>query len=338
MATMQAVQISDAGGDFELVKRDIPSPGPGEVRVRVEACGICHSDAFVKEGTFPGLQYPRVPGHEVAGRIDAVGEGVTAWQRGQRVGVGWHGGHCWHCQACREGDFVACEQAQITGVTRDGGYAQYMLADAGALVRVPDELESMAAAPLLCAGITTFNALRNSSAGPGDTVAIQGLGGLGHLAVQYAHAMGFRTVVISRGTDKREQALKLGADDYIDASQQQPAEALQQMGGARVLLSTAPSGASMTPLVDGLGRNGQLLVIGAASDAIEVTPFQLIMARRSLIGWPSGSPVDSEETLRFSTLKGPRAMIETFPLNRAQEAYDHMISNNARFRVVLTVD
>ena len=337
MSKMRAAQVSEANGPFELVERDIPEPGPGQVRVRVEACGICHSDAFVKTGGFPGLELPRVPGHEVAGRIDAVGEGVTSWQAGQRVGVGWHGGHCGQCRSCRRGDFVTCANQQIAGISYDGGYADYMLAPQEALAAVPEELDAVHAAPLLCAGITTFNALRHSGAGPGDVVGIQGVGGLGHLAIQYARHMGFHTVALSGGDDKRELARELGAQDYVDTSRQDAVEFLQQLGGARVILSTAPNAGLMSSVIDGLGVDGKLLLVGATPDAIEVSPFQLLMARRSVSGWPSGTPSDSEDTMSFSARTGSQARIETYPLEDVENAYRRMIDNKARFRVVLTM-
>ena len=337
MATMKAVQVTTAGGELELVDKAIPIPRNGEVRIRVEACGICHSDAFVKDGLFPGLQYPRVPGHEVAGRIDAVGENVNGWREGQRVGVGWHGGHCGRCHSCRGGDFVTCERQQIAGISYDGGYAEYMVAPVEALAAIPDELDAVDAAPLLCAGITTYNALRNSGARAGDLVAVQGVGGLGHLAIQFAAHMGFRTVAISGGEAKRHLAMELGAVDYIDASAGNPAEALATRGGARVVLATAPDAKAMSGLIDGLRVGGTLLVVGATADALQVSPFQLIMQRRAVAGWPSGTPKDSEETFGFSILSGARARIERYPLARAAEAYQRMISNQARFRVVLTM-
>ncbi len=336
MSQMKAVQVGQAGGPFERVERPVPEPGPGEVRLRVEACGICHSDAFVKEGTFPGIAYPRVPGHEVAGSVDAVGPDVTGWQVGERVAVGWHGGHCGECDRCRRGDFLTCAGAEITGITRDGGYADYMLAPTGALARIPPELGAVAAAPLLCAGITTYNALRHSGARPGDVVAIQGVGGLGHLGIQYARRMGFYTVAISNGADKRALAEGLGAHHYIDAQSGDPVEALQGLGGARVLLATAPSAEAMTAVIDGLAVDGELITVGADAEPIRVSPFQLIMGRRTLRGWASGTPVESEDTLRFSQMSGTEAHIETYPLERAEEAYERMISNRARFRVVLT--
>lgn len=337
MSQMKVAQISAAGGDFELVDRAIPDPGPDQVRVKVEACGICHSDAFVKDGGFPGLTYPRVPGHEVAGMIDAIGDEVDHWREGQRVGVGWHGGHCFSCQSCRRGDFVTCQNQQICGVSYDGGYAEYMIAPAEALVAIPDTLDSIAAAPLLCAGVTTYNALRNAGAQAGDVVAVLGVGGLGHLGIQYAHAMGFRTVAMSRGTDKQALAEQLGADDYVDTENQDPVEALQKLGGARVILATAPNPKLMSSVVNGLSVNGQLRVVGASLEPIEVSPFQLLMARRSVAGHPSGAPQDSEDTLNFSALRDIETQIETYPLAEVNDAYARMINNEARFRVVLTM-
>ena len=332
---MHAVQVPEAGGDFEIVERPIPDPGPGHVRVRVHACGICHSDAFVKEGAFPGIEYPRIPGHEVAGVIDAVGDDVTLWSPGDAVGVGWHGGHCFTCDACRDGDFVNCANEQICGISYDGGYAEYMVAPAEAVARMPDGLDFADAAPLLCAGITTFNALRNSSLQPGDHVAVQGIGGLGHLAVQYARQFGCEVTALSRGTGKEELALDLGADHYVDTTADDPAEALQALGGADVILATAPNSEAISALVGGLGRNGTLMVVAATGEPIEVSPLDLIMGRKSVSGWPSGTADDSEDTLDFSALNDVAPMIETFPLSEADAAYDRMINNDARFRVVL---
>ncbi|MES1924798.1 alcohol dehydrogenase [Salinisphaera sp. T31B1] len=337
MSQMKVAQISRAGADFELVDRHVPDPGPEQVRVRVQACGICHSDAFVKDGGFPGLEYPRVPGHEVAGVIDAVGDDVDHWQLGQRVGVGWHGGHCHDCASCRRGDFVTCARQQICGISYDGGYGEYMLAPVEALVAIPDTLSSVAAAPLLCAGVTTYNSLRNSGAQAGDVVAVLGVGGLGHLGVQYAHAMGFHTVALSRGNDKQTLALELGADTYIDTEAEDAAQALQKLGGARVILATAPNPKLMSSVIDGLAVNGRLLVVGASPEPIEVSPLQLLMARRSIAGHPSGTPKDSEDTLDFSALRDIATRIETFDLADVNTAYERMISNKARFRVVLTM-
>lgn len=337
MTTMKAVQISRPGGDFELVERPIPVPAAGQVRIKVEACGVCHSDVFVKEGLAPGLQYPRVPGHEVVGVVDEVGAGVTVWKPGQRVGVGWHGGHCFVCEACRDGDFMVCENQQITGISFDGGYAEYMVAPQEGLALVPDELRAAQAAPLLCAGITCFNALRHSGAKPGDVVAVQGVGGLGHLGIQYAKKAGYKTVAISGGESKRALAEKLGADVYIDASVENPAEALQKLGGARVILATAPDGPSMSGLLTGLKRSGTLLVVGIGLEPVAVSMFDLIVPRRNVLGWPNGTARDSEETMAFSVLSGVEPMIECFALERAAEAYQKMMANQVRFRAVLEV-
>jgi len=337
MSQMTAVQVSGPGGAFEVVKRTVPEPGPHTARIKIQACGVCHSDAFVKEGHWPGLKYPRVTGHEVAGVIDAVGPDVTIWKKGQRVGVGWHGGHCSQCIPCRRGDFMGCQYFQVTGFNDDGGYAQYMIARSEALAAIPESLSLVEAAPILCAGITTFNSLRHSGAQAGELVAVQGLGGLGHLGVQFASKMGFHTVAIGRGRDKEALALKLGAACYLDSGTTNAASELAKMGGASVILATAPNSKSMSDLIDGLGIGGKLLVVGASADPITVTPIQLIGARRSIQGWPSGSARDSEETLNFCALTGIRPMVETFPLEQAAAAYDRMLSGKARFRVVLTV-
>ena len=334
---MKAVQISKPGGNFELVERPIPQPARGQVRIKVEACGICHSDALVKEGYWPGIQYPRVPGHEIAGRIDALGADVTLWKPGQRVGLGWHGGHCFECEPCRSGDFINCRNEKITALSFDGGYQEYMVAPAEAVAAMPDELPAAEAAPLLCAGITVFNALRNSGARAGDLVAIQGIGGLGHLGIQYARQMGFRTVAIGRGADKQPLATKLGAHEYIDTNANAPAAALKKLGGAQIALATAPDSKSISALVDGLVANGTLLVIGAGAESLTVTPLQLIGGRSMIKGWASGTGKDSEDTLRFSSLTGVRPMIEKYPLEKAAAAYEQMISGRARFRVVLTM-
>jgi D-arabinose 1-dehydrogenase-like Zn-dependent alcohol dehydrogenase len=338
MAQMTAVQISRPGAPFEVVKREVPAPGPNQVRIKVQACGICHSDMFVKEGHWPGLQYPRVTGHEVAGVIDEVGPGASAWKKGQRVGVGWHGWHCGHCDPCRRGDFISCQNLRITGFSDDGGYAQYMVASSGALALIPDSLTSVEAAPILCAGITTFNSLRHSGAGAGDLVAVLGLGGLGHLGIQFASRMGYRTVAIGRGKDKEPLALKLGAARYLDADAVKVAEELIKLGGASVILATAPDSKAMSALIDGLGVDGKLLVVGASADPISVTPIQLIGNRRSIQGWPSGSARDSEDTLNFCALTGIRPMVEAFPLEQAAAGYERMLSGKARFRVVLTMN
>ena len=334
---MKAVQISKPGGNFDVVERPIPEPGRGQVRIKVEACGICHSDALVKEGYWPGIQYPRVPGHEISGRIDAIGPDVTLWKPGQRVGLGWHGGHCFQCEPCRRGDFVLCINQKITAIHFDGGYSEYMVAPAEGVAAMPDDLPADEAAPLMCAGITVYNALRNAGARDGDLVAVQGIGGLGHLGIQYARQMGFRTVAVGRGADKQPLAKKLGAHEYIDTNVGAPAEALQKLGGARVILATAPDSKSISALVDGLAGNGKLMIIGAGFESLTVTPLQLIGGRKTIQGWPSGTGRDSEDTLRFSSLTGVRPMIERYPLEKAADAYAQMISGKARFRVVLTM-
>jgi D-arabinose 1-dehydrogenase-like Zn-dependent alcohol dehydrogenase len=337
MPKMRAVRVERPKASLELIERDIPEPGVGSVRIKVQACGICHSDSLTKEGTFPGIQYPRVPGHEIAGIIDIVGPGVVGWETGQRVGVGWHGGHCGYCDSCRRADFVTCQVApQVPGITYDGGYADYMLAPAGALALIPDELSAVETGPLMCAGITTYNSLRHSGALPGAVVAILGVGGLGHLAVQFAAKMGFHTVAIARGTDKAAFARKLGAHLYIDSQSQDPAAELRKLGGAKVVLATATSGKAMAAVLGGLGVNGKLIILGAATDAVPVVPAQLIGGRQSIMGWPSGTSMDSQDTLAFSVLTGVRSINQVFPLEHAAEAYDLMMSGNARFRVVLT--
>ena len=332
---MRAVQVREPNAPLELVEREMPEPAPRQVRIKVEACGVCHSDAFVVEGTFPGVHYPAVPGHEVAGRIDKVGPEVTTWRLGQRVGVGWFGGNCGTCPPCRRGDFISCRYLKVPGIHYDGGYADYMIAPIEALAAIPDELEAVAAAPLLCAGITTFNALRHSGARAGDLVAILGIGGLGHLGVQFAAKMGFHTVAIARGKDKEKLALELGAHRYIDSQAEDAASVLTEFGGAKVILATATSAKAMTPLIDGLGIDGTLLVLGASPESIEVSPLHIIGERRGIRGWPSGTSIDSEDTLRFSALTGVAPMIETMPLTKAPEAYARMMSGKARFRMVL---
>ncbi|HEX5544858.1 MAG TPA: alcohol dehydrogenase [Nitrospira sp.] len=338
MPHMTAVQLSSPGAAFEIVTREIPTPGPNQARIQVQACGICHSDLFVKEGYWPGLHYPRVTGHEVAGIVDEVGPGVTTWTRGQRVGVGWHGGHCSQCDPCRRGDFMGCRNFRVTGFHDDGGYAQYMIARSEALAAVPDSISPAEAAPILCAGVTTFNSLRHSGASAGDIVAVQGLGGLGHLGVQFASKMGFRTVAIGRGKDKESLALKLGAVRYLDTDAVNVTKELASLGGASVILATAPDSKAMSALIDGLGVGGRLLVVGASTDPLSVTPVQLIMSRRSITGWPSGTARDSEDTLNFCALTGIRPMVETLPLEQAATGYERMLSGKARFRVVLTVN
>ncbi len=336
MATMRAMQIAEIGGDFELVEREVPSPVRGEALVRVHACGVCHSDMMAVEGAFPGVTFPVVPGHEVAGEIAELGEGVEGWETGQRVGVGWFGGNCGWCEPCRRGDFIGCENMGIPGVTFDGGYADYVLVRSSALASIPDDLSDVDAAPLLCAGITTFNALRESGARGGDLVAILGVGGLGHLGIQFAAKLGFRTVAIARGTEKEELARELGAHEYIDSTAGDPGEALQALGGAKVILSTISSGEANTAVIEGLGQRGRLIAVGAAPDPIEASPIALIGANREIAGHASGTSMDSEDTLAFSSLSGVRPRIETLPLEQAQEAYDKMMSGDARFRMVLT--
>ena len=336
MSKMRVVQVPHPNGPFELVEREIPEPGTTSVRIKISACGICHSDSFTKEGTFPGIRYPRVPGHEIAGIIDAIGTSVVGWAAGQRVGVGWHGGHCGYCDSCRRGDFVTCQIApQVPGITYDGGYADYMIAPTEALALIPEDLSAVEAGPLMCAGITTFNSLRHSGAQPGDVVAILGIGGLGHLGVQFAAKMGFETVAIARGADKGPLAKQLGARHYIDSQAQDPSEELMKLGGAKVVLATATSGKAMRAVLGGLGIDGKMIILGAA-DPLDVPPLLLIGGRRSVMGWPSGRSIDSQDTLRFSALTGVRPMNEVFPLERAAEAYERMMSGKARFRVVLT--
>jgi D-arabinose 1-dehydrogenase-like Zn-dependent alcohol dehydrogenase len=335
MPKMKAIQVASPGAEFELVEREIPTPSAGHVRIRVQACGICHSDSLTKEGQWPGIKYPRVPGHEVAGVIDELGVGVATWKKGQRVGVGWHGGHDGTCLSCRRGDFANCENELISGISYDGGYAEYMIAPVEALAAMPESLGAAEAAPLLCAGITTFNALRHSGALPGDLVAVQGIGGLGHLGVQFANKFGYRTVAVGRGMENAGLAKKLGAADYIDSKATNAAQALKKMGGARVILATAPSSKAMSELIDGLGPNGTLVVVGATMDPLEVTPIQLIMGRRGIQGWASGIATDSEDTLRFAELTGVRPMIEKYPLAKAAEGYARMMSGKAEFRAVL---
>jgi D-arabinose 1-dehydrogenase-like Zn-dependent alcohol dehydrogenase len=338
MPMMRVAQVQRPKAPFELVEREIPQPSAGQVRIKVQACGVCHSDSVTKEGLFPNIEYPRVPGHEVIGTVDAIGVGVLGWTIGQRVGIGWHGGNCGYCDACRGGDAFACETVTLmTGVTHDGGYAEYMIAPATALARVPDDLGSVEAAPLMCAGITTFNALRNSGARPGETVAVLGIGGLGHLGVQYAAKMGFKTVAIARGEDKAPLAHQLGAHHYIDSQAEDPAAALQKLGGAKVILATATSGAAMNAVQGGLAVRGTLLIVGVP-DSLDINPLPMIMGSRSVKGWYSGTSIDSQQTLAFSALTGVRSMNEIYPLARAAEAYDRMISGAALFRVVLTME
>lgn len=335
MKKMNAVEVRQPKGPFQFVERAVPQPGVGEVLVKVQACGVCHSDVFTKEGLWPGLQYPRIPGHEIAGIIETMGSGVEGWNQGQRVGVGWHGGHCAPCEPCRRGDFVLCKFGRVPGISYDGGYAEYMVAPVESLARLPEELSDVAAAPLLCAGITTFNALRNSGARPGDLVAILGIGGLGHLAVQYASKMGFQTVAIARGKDKESLAKKLGARHYLDSRARNVAEALTDLGGAKIILATVTSGKAMSEVVGGLAINGKLMMVGASEEPVEIPVVQFIMGRHSVQGWPSGTSLDSQDTLAFSVMSGIRPMIEEYPLERAAEAYQRMVSGEARFRVVI---
>jgi D-arabinose 1-dehydrogenase-like Zn-dependent alcohol dehydrogenase len=337
MPKMRAVQVSRPGGPLEIVEREIPDPGPGYVRIKIQACGVCHSDTVTKDGLFPGIQYPRVPGHEVIGVIDAVGPAVPRWKAGQRVGVGWNGGFCGYCDNCRRGEFFACQTStDVTGISRDGGYAEYMLAPISALALVPNELSSIEAAPLMCAGVTTFNCLRNSGAGPGDLVAIVGIGGLGHLAVQYAAKMGCKTVAIARGKDEEPLARQLGAHYHVDNKAQDPAVELQKLGGAKVILATVTSADAMKAVLGGLGVHGKMMVIGAVP-SLEVNTLQMIFYDQSVQGWYSGMAIDSEDTLNFSALSGVRPMNEIYPLDRVAEAYDQMLSGKARFRVVLKI-
>ena len=337
IAPMKAAQIPKPGADFQIVDREIPEPGRGEVRLKVQACGVCHSDMFTKEGAWPGIEYPRVPGHEVAGIVDKLGDGVSEWEQGQRAGVGWHGGHDGTCLSCRRGDFRNCRNLKIAGISYDGGYQQYMVAPVEALTAIPESLNDVEAAPLLCAGITTYNALRHSGAVPGDLVAVLGIGGLGHLGIQFANKFGYKVAAIGRGAENAPLAKKLGASVYIDNKVTKAAEELQKLGGAQVILATVPSSKAMSDVIDGLGPNGKLMVVGASTDPIEVTPVQLITGSRTIEGWASGTPTDAEDTLRFAELTGVRAMIETYPLEKAAEAYARMMSGKAQFRVVLAM-
>src|ERR1700719_3265463 len=328
VAPMKAAQIPKPGADFQIVDREIPQPGPGQVRIKVQACGVCHSDMFTKEGAWPGIEYPRVPGHEVAGIVDEVGAGVSEWKEGQRAGVGWHGGHDGTCLRCRRGDFGNCQNLKIAGVSYDGGYQQYMVAPVEALTAIPASLSDVEAAPLMCAGITTYNALRHSGALPGDLVAVQGIGGLGHLGIQFANKFGYKVAAIGRGSENAALAKKLGASLYIDSKATNAAQELQKMGGAQVIVATAPSSKAMSEVIDGLAPNGKLMVVGASGDSLSVTPIQLITGSRAIQGWASGTPADAEDTLRFAELTGVRPMIETYPLDKAAEAYARMMSGN----------
>jgi D-arabinose 1-dehydrogenase-like Zn-dependent alcohol dehydrogenase len=333
---MRSVQVSKANGPLEVIEKDIPEPGARQVRIKVQACGICHSDSVTKDGLLPGIKYPRVPGHEVAGIIDKVGSEVTEWKTRQRVGVGWHGGHCGRCEYCRRGDFVYCQFAQVPGISYDGGYADYMIAPTEAVASIPDELSATEAAPMMCAGVTTYNALRNGGARTGETVAIFGVGGLGHLGIQFASKMGFKTIAIGRGKDKEEIVKKLGAIHYIDSKSQNPAEELMKLGGAKIILGTGPGGKATSTVMGGLAVNGKLIIIGASDEPLELYPNFFFFGHRSAVGWLTGSAIDAEDTLSFGVLSGVRPMNEVFPLERAAEAYDHMMSGKARFRCVLT--
>jgi D-arabinose 1-dehydrogenase-like Zn-dependent alcohol dehydrogenase len=337
MPKMKVVVVNKPGADFEIQQREIPQPGTGHVRVRVQACGICFSDQLVKDTPLPGQVYPRSPGHEVAGVIDEVGAGVISWKKGQRVGIGWHGGQDGTCLQCRRGDFVNCANLKITGISYDGGYAEYMLAPVEALAQMPNTFDPAEAAPLLCAGITTFNALRRNGGLPGDLVAIQGIGGLGHLGVQFANKFGYRVAAISRGKESESLAKKLGAHIFIDSAVTDAAAELQKLGGAQIILATAPSGKAMSSVIDGLGPNGKMVVLGASADPIEVASFKLLFGNKRIQGWASGIPTDSEDTLRFAEMTGVRPMIEKYPLDKVNEAYARMTSGKAQFRVVLTM-
>lgn len=334
MAKMRAVQVSKANQPFEVVEREVPAPGDRQIRIKVEACGMCHSDVLVRSGAFPGLTLPRVPGHEITGRVDAAGARVTAWKVGDRVGVGWHGGHCFDCGACRKGLFINCEKAKITGITHDGGYAEFVVVPSESVARIPDDMSATETGPLLCAGITTYNALRSSGARAGDTVAVQGIGGLGHLAIQYAAKMGFRTVAVSSGSDKEALARQLGAHEYVDTKKVAAAEGLQRLGGADVLLATAPHAEAISSAFNGLKPRGTLLLVAAPHEPLSIHPFSLLSGRR-VLGWPSGSAIDSEETVRFSKLAGVRAQVETFGFDRAEEAFGKVMANKIRFRAVI---
>jgi D-arabinose 1-dehydrogenase-like Zn-dependent alcohol dehydrogenase len=337
MARIKVAQVSKPGAPFEIVEREIPQPGPGQVRIKVEACGICHSDSLTKNGLYPGIQYPRVPGHEISGVVDAVGTGVAPWKTGQRVGVGWHGAHCFICDPCRRGEFILCRNGKVTGIHFDGGYGEYVVVPAEAIAAMPDGISADEAAPLLCAGITVFNSMRNSGTRSGDLVAVQGIGGLGHLGVQYARQMGFHTVAIGRGGDKEPLAKKLGAHAYIDSGSVDPVAEVKKMGGARLILATAPDAKSISSMVGALAEKGKLLVVGVPHDPISVNVMQIVGGKLDAQGWPSGSSIDSEDTLRFSVLTGVRPMIEKYPLEKVNEAYEQMSSGRVRFRVVLTM-
>jgi len=337
IGTMKVALVSKPGASFQIVEREIPEPAFGQVRIKVQACGVCHSDLFVKEGLWPGLEYPRVPGHEVAGIVDEIGPGVSAWKKGQRVGVGWHGGQDNTCIECRRGRFLYCRNPKVAGISYDGGYQQYMVAPVEALASIPDTLSDAEAGPLLCAGVTTFNALRHGGASPGSLVAVQGVGGLGHLGVQFASKFGCRVAAIGRGPENAALAKKLGANVYIDSLTTNAVQELQKLGGAQVILATAPDSKSMAALIDGLAPTGKLMVVGISADPIAITPMQLISGEHSIQGSAVGTPSDSEDTMNFAELTGVRPMIETYPLEQADEAYARMMSGKAQFRVVLTM-
>ncbi|MER7786775.1 alcohol dehydrogenase [Streptomyces sp. NPDC097640] len=339
MSRYRVAQVTAPGGRFELAEREVPRPGPGQVRITVEACGICHSDALFVNGGLPGVSFPEVPGHEIAGHLEELGEGVQdrGWQVGDRVAVGWFGGSCGYCRPCREGDFIVCQNLKVPGWAYDGGFGEQVIAPADALARIPDGLSASDAGPMACAGVTTYNGLRRSSARPGDLVAVLGLGGLGHLGVRYAVAMGFETVGIARGAEKADFAKRLGAHHYIDSTSGTPvAEALQSLGGAKAVLATAGSSEAITATVDGLAHRGELVVIGADAAPMAITPAQLLMHARVVRGHPSGTSQDVEDTMAFSALHGIRPMTETVPLDHADEAYQKMLAGQARFRMVLT--
>ena len=338
MAKMRAMQVAKAGGPLELVEKDIPTPGPGQVLVKVHACGICHSDSLTVEGYWPGIKYPRVPGHEAAGVVDALGAGVLGWKAGDRVGIGWYGGSCGFCDSCRRGDFVNCTiNPQVSGISWDGGYAEYIVVPAEALAHIPDELSFVDAGPLMCAGVTTFNSLRHSGARAGDLVAVHGIGGLGHLGVQFAARMGFHTVAIARGADKAALAKKLGAHTYIDSTAGNAGAALAKLGGAKVIITTVTNASAMGEVLGGLAIDGKLILLGVSTEPISVSSLQLISGRKSVAGWPSGSSIDSQDTMKFSALTGVRPIVQEMPLEKAAEGYKLMMDNNARFRVVLTM-
>lgn len=334
MAKMKAIQVSKSNGPFELVERDIPTPGPHWVRIKIEACGVCHSDVFVKSGGFPGLVLPRIPGHELAGKIDAVGPEVTAWKVGDRVGVGWHGGHCFVCDACRRGHFLACDKGKITGISHDGGYAEYAVVPAESVARIPEGISAVDAGPLLCAGVTVYNSMRHSGARAGQTVAIQGIGGLGHLAIQYANKMGFRVIALSRGADKAALAKELGAHEYVDTEKAGTAEGLQKLGGADLIVAVAPAADAMAAAVDGLRAHGKLLILAAPFEPLTINAMHLLSGK-TISGWPSGTSIDSEDTMKFSVLTGVRPRVETFKLEQAEAAFTAMMTNKVRFRAVL---